>query len=118
MTNHELDTAITKEEAKNRRLRSDLTESNARLKILREARRVLRGEQPTGKKTTIADAIEDVLRKAGTPMHVDDLLKALRKRGGHHSHVAKESITTALWRLVKQKRRFRNVAPNTFALLK
>lgn len=117
MTNHDIDAAIAKEEAENQRLRARLAESNSKLKVLREARRVLRGEMPSKTRMTIADVAEDILRKANKPLHMDDLLKAVRRRSGYE-HLAKESLTTALWRLAKKNRRFRNVGPNTFELLK
>jgi len=117
MTNNELDAAIAKEETNNQRLRAQLAESNNRLKVMREARRMLRGEKPSKPKLTIADVVEDILRKAEKPLHMDDIVAALRKRSNFHQ-IAKETVTTALWRLAKQKRRFRNVAPNTFELMK
>lgn len=117
MADNELDAAVAKEEAENQRLRTELAASNIRLKIMREARRMARGEKPSKPKPTIADVTEDILRRVGKPMHMDDLLKAVRKRKGY-DQLAKETLTTALWRLAKQGRRFKNVAPNTFELLK
>lgn len=117
MTDNELDAAIAREEAENQRLRTKLAESNTRLKIMREARRMARGEKPSKPKLSIADVVEDILRKAGKPLHMDDIVVALRKRSSYHQ-IAKETVTTALWRLAKQGRRFKNTAPNTFDLLK
>lgn len=117
MTDNELDVAIAKEEAENQRLRTNLAASNTRLKTMREARRMARGEKPSKPKLTIADLAEDILRRTGKPMHMNDLLKAVRRRKGY-DQLAKETLTTALWRLAKQGRRFKNTAPNTFDLLK
>lgn len=111
-----MDDDIAIEEAKIQRLRIQLAVANAKLKVMIESRRLIRGEKvPSKPKPSIADMVEDILRRAGKPMHMDDLLKALHKRG---NNAAKETVTTAVWRFAKQGRRFRNTAPNTFELLK
>lgn len=115
----DIDDAIAKAEAKVHRLRLELAAENARLKVMAEARRLMRGEKvPSKPKQTIADLVEDILRMSGKPMHIDDIVKAIHQRTSGNNKVAKETVTTAVWRYAKQGRRFRNTAPNTFELLK
>lgn len=111
----ELDDAIIVEEARVKRLRGELAQANMNLKVLREAKRVLSGERtPPKLKPTIADMVEDMLRRAGS-LHMDDIVKGLHQRG---IKAAKTTVTTALARYDAKKRRFKRIAPNTFALRK
>ena len=110
----DLDTAIAKEERRSQRLRADLARSQARLKILLEARRIARGENDSTRgKKSIPDHVEEILRERGGVTHMDDIVTALRQRG---ISAAKETVTTSIWRYVHQKRRFRSMGGNKFAL--
>src|SRR5436853_7822661 len=93
----ELDTAIAEEEARARKLREDLARSEARLKTLLDARRIMRGETdaPT-EKQSIPDYIEKLLRERGGPMHVSEIVNELRSR--YDLRVARETVTTSIWR--------------------
>lgn len=111
----ELDAEIAREEAKLRRLRADLAGSKAKLRVLLEERRIVRGEKtPPKTKPSIADAVEDILRE-NSPMHMDAIVRNLARRG---IFAAKGTVTTALARYVVQNRRFQRTDPNTFALRK
>lgn len=111
----ELDDAIVREEARVKRLREELSQANMKLKVLREAKRVMSDEDaPPKLKPTIADVVEEMLRRAGS-LHMDDIVKGLHQRG---FNAAKTTVTTALARYDTKKRRFKRIAPNTFALRK
>jgi hypothetical protein len=110
----ELDTAIAEEEARARKLRDELARSEARLKTLIDARRIMRCEADSpGKKRSLPDYIEEILRERGGPMHVDELVSTLRSQD---IPVAKGTVTTSISRYVHKGERFRKVAPNKFAL--
>ena len=116
MPTNEIDAAIAREEARNKRLRAELADSNASLKIMLEARRVLKGEKtPLKVKPSIPDVVEDLLRENKSPMHMDAIMQGLNRKG---LASAKTTVTTALTRYVAQGRRFERTAPNTFALRK
>ena len=56
-----------------------------------------------------------VLREAGTPLHVTDILKAIEKTKGKAP--VRASLVSALARYSKKKRVFYRAKPNTFGLL-
>ena len=56
-----------------------------------------------------------VLREAGTPLHVTDILKAIEKKKGKQP--IRASLVSALARYSKKKRIFYRAKPNTFGLL-
>ena len=56
-----------------------------------------------------------VLREAGTPLHVTDILKAIEKKKGKAP--VRASLVSALARYSKKKRVFYRARPNTFGLL-
>ena len=56
-----------------------------------------------------------VLREAGTPLHVTDILKAIEKKKGKQP--VRASLVSALARYSKRKRIFYRAKPNTFGLL-
>jgi hypothetical protein len=110
----ELDAAIAEEEATARKLREELARSEARLKTLIEARRIMRGEPDApAEKKSIPDYIEELLRERGGPMHVAQIVSELRRRD---IIVAKGTVTTSIWRYVHKGKRFKKAGPNKFTL--
>jgi HB1, ASXL, restriction endonuclease HTH domain len=63
----------------------------------------------------LAQQIRDVLVQAGTPMHVDDIVKALQEQG--HPVMAKNPKATIAVALSRRVDEFERVKPNTFALV-
>lgn len=64
---------------------------------------------------TMADAAAEVLRRAGKPMHAQDIWFAVMKGGyPHHSPSSFQALVTCMNRL---KSRFKRVRPNVFTLL-
>lgn len=61
------------------------------------------------------DMVFDILAIANQPLHVNDLLVAIKDRFG--VELDKESVVSALVKRVKRQDRFTKTAPNTFALI-
>jgi len=60
------------------------------------------------------DIAEDILKTAGGPLHVTEIIKRAKEQ--FHTTIDRESLVSALTKKVKKGERFIRVAPNTFAL--
>lgn len=83
---------------------------------LRAVRR-LRGRRTPGKRVkglSQVDMAFDVLRRAKTPLHVDDLIVAIAR--AHGVQPARDSLVSALSKKVVAGDRFEKPTPNTFTL--
>jgi len=83
---------------------------------LRAVRR-LRGRRSSAKRVeglSQVDMAFDVLRRAKTPLHVDDLIVAIAR--AHGVQPARDSLVSALSKKVVAGDRFEKPAPNTFTL--
>jgi predicted nucleic acid-binding Zn-ribbon protein len=111
-----LDAEINKLEDELRGLREREAQVEAGLKVLKQARGILRGEGDVAieRRLSIPDAVEEILRARG-PTHISDLLVELK--GTYNMDAARETVTTSIGRYISQKRRFKRVGPNKFALL-
>ena len=106
-------------------LRDDLIDileavSKAQLKTLRRLRRSPRqGVQPTGEKSRKSmsqiDMAYDILRGAGRPMHISEIMAAVSKR--YSVSLDRESIVSAITKRVARKDRFMRTGPNQFSIL-
>src|SRR5512139_3928773 len=106
-------------------LRDDLIDileavSKAQLKTLRRLRRSPRPETPpSGEKSTRSmsqiDMAYDLLRTAGRPMHISEIMALVSKRYG--VTLDRESIVSALTKRVARKGRFMRTGPNRFSVL-
>ena len=72
------------------------------------------GRQPGGKGMSHVDLSFAVLRRAKTPLHVDDLIVAIAASYGVQP--ARDSLVSALTKKVVAGDRFEKTAPNTFGL--
>ena len=68
------------------------------------------------KGAALAGQVADVLRAAGGPMHVRDIVKKLAENG--NPVIAKNPINTTSVLLVRRHDQFAKVSPNTFDLVK
>lgn len=57
---------------------------------------------------------EDVLRRAGMPLHVSEIIERIKKL--HHAEVDPESLVSALSKRVQRGDRFVRIGPNEFSL--
>ena len=106
-------------------LRDDLIDvleavSRAQLNTLRRLRRsprpvaALAGAK-LAKSMSQIDMAYDILRSAGRPLHVSDIIALVAKR--HGVVLDRESIVSALAKRVARKDRFVRTGPNVFSVL-
>lgn len=91
------------------------TSLEAQLRAMRRLRRGPAAEKPTPqKRMSQVDMVEDILHKAGHPLHISEIVE--RVRHVHGLALERESIVSALAKKVKRNERFVRTAPNTFAV--
>jgi hypothetical protein len=88
---------------------------------LRAVRRMLGAEERATEKTksrrsrtSHVDIVEDILRRAGTPLHISEILARARKTLG--LTLDRESVVSALTKKVRKGDRFDRPDKNVFAL--
>lgn len=87
---------------------------------LRAVRRMLQAEDgasgtaPRKSRTSNVDVVEDILKKAGTPLHISEILARARKSYG--LTLDRESVVSALTKKVRKGDRFERPDKNVFAL--
>lgn len=103
------------------RLREELAVLQRAKAIIRSKTPIGAGEAPTGKGRDSIKPDSDpgrawaVLREAGGPLHVFDIMSAIEKQTGKAP--VRSSLVSALARYSKNKRIFYRAKPNTFGLL-
>ena len=93
------------------------TAASSQLKTIRALRRKSQPPPTTTSKKgkSNMDIVQDILRTAPGPLHINDLLaKALKQHG---VKLSRESLVSALTKKVLDQHTFARTAPNTFALL-
>ncbi|RPJ51589.1 MAG: hypothetical protein EHM23_33935 [Acidobacteria bacterium] len=97
----------------------DILESSlvAQLKAVRSLRSGKPKPQPAevAKRRSNTEIAEDLLREAGRPLHVTELIELAHSRLARP--LSRESLVSALTKKVLEKRTFRRVGPNTFDLI-
>ena len=86
---------------------------------LRAVRRLRAGPAPTApphhrKGRSQVDLAEDILRKAGKPLHVSEIIERVARV--HQVQIDRESLVSALTKKVMRAERFERIAPNVFAV--
>jgi hypothetical protein len=101
-----------------RNLELQLEKAKTYVEALQDSMRLLPKDGSTGEATlrpdTILSRTRDVLRIAGTPMHISDILKAL---GSSTDTKHKLSLGGSLAGYVRKGQIFTRPAPNTFGLI-
>jgi hypothetical protein len=105
--------------------RDDLLEVIEALTIaqLRAIRRLRRSPQIKRKaagsegarRTSSMDMVYDILRREAAPVHITDILAAVKKRFG--VELDRESVVSAITKRIARQDRFMRTAPNTFTLI-
>jgi DNA-directed RNA polymerase delta subunit len=71
-------------------------------------------EETRQKRTSNLSMIEAVLVAAGKPLHVNDIIAAIKKE--FSITLDRDSLSSAIIKQVRKEKRFLRVAPNTFSL--
>lgn len=88
---------------------------DAQLRAVRRLRgRRASSRRAAGKGMSNVDMSFEVLRRAKTPLHVDDLIIAIAQSYGVQP--ARDSLVSALTKKIAAGDRFEKTAPNTFGL--
>ena len=105
--------------------RDDLLEaleviSRAQLQAIRRLRRSPKAKSKTSaaagsRRLSGMDMLVDILQRERRPLHITDLLAAVRKR--FDVELDRESVVSAISKRVARQDRFLRTAPNTFALI-
>lgn len=74
------------------------------------------GEMRPEKRTSNIGVVGDVLRNAGQPLHVSEII--IRAKQDHGVELSRDSIVSALLKKVNAGQGIVRTAPNTFALVK
>jgi len=71
-------------------------------------------KKPRPKRTSNMDMVETVLKDAGNPLHVHDIIAAIEEKFG--IRLDRDSLSSAIIKQVRKEKRFIRTAPNTFDL--
>ncbi len=89
----------------------DLAE--AELKIIK---RYLKGVKPkTARRTTKISTVENVLRIAGRPLHISEIIEIAQR--DFQTNLERDSVVSILIKKIKAGQKFQRTAPNTFTLI-
>jgi hypothetical protein len=112
----ELRRRIDKKRRELERLESDLRDGQAYLRGLEDTYRLLEGEGEEASLRPGSDLAktQDILKKAGHPLHINEILASLGKPTDKKS---KESLSGSLSAYARDKRVFSKAGPNRFGLL-
>lgn len=76
----------------------------------------LKRDKPKKKKgTSKIDTVENVLRDAGRPLHITEIVETARR--DYRTDLERDSVVSILVKKIKAGHTFRRTAPNTFALM-
>lgn len=74
----------------------------------------IKSDESRRKRTSNISMAETVLKNAGKPLHVSDIITAVEEKFG--VTLDRDSLSSALIKQVRKEKRFVRVAPNTFNL--
>jgi len=76
----------------------------------------LKGEKPQKQKgTSKIDTVKNVLKDAGRPLHITEIVEIARK--DYRTELERDSVVSILVKKIKAGQTFRRTAPNTFSLI-
>lgn len=90
------------------------TSLEAQLRAIRRLRRGPAPEKAPEKRMSQVDMVEDILRRAGRPLHISEIIERVEKI--HGTRLERESIVSALAKKISRNERFVRTAANTFVL--
>lgn len=86
--------------------------AEARLKIIERLKK--HGRTKSEKRTSNIDTAQNVLKNAGKPLHVSEIIELAKK--DYNVQLDRDSIVSAILKKVNAGQTFIRTAPNTFAL--
>lgn len=86
--------------------------AQAKLKIIERFQQ--QGRTQSKKRTSNIDIVHNVLKTAGHPLHVTDIIKMAEQ--DYHVNFNRDSIVSAILKKINAGQTFIRTAPNTFAL--
>lgn len=86
--------------------------AQAKLKIIERFQQ--QGRTQSKKRTSNIDIVHNVLKTAGHPLHVTDIIKMVEQ--DYHVNLNRDSIVSAILKKINAGQTFIRTAPNTFAL--
>lgn len=86
--------------------------SQAKLKLIERFEK--QGRNPSKKRTSNIDIVQNVLNSAGHPLHVSDIIQMAEKH--YQIQLNRDSIVSAILKKINAGQTFIRTAPNTFAL--
>ena len=107
-----IDNKIRKKEAEIRSLEAKLHAARIYVQALSDVRRELDGDSADLKAGSMVAMARDAIRRAGKPLHMDDILTAIGRTAE-----SKSSLTGSLAAYVRRAEVFTRPAPNTYGLV-
>jgi len=86
----------------------------AQLRAIRRVRSGGASESPRAKRTSQLDLVQDVLRRAGKPLHISEILDRVEKQ--HGRRLDRESVVSSLVKKIARGERFLRTDKNVFTL--
>ena len=78
--------------------------------------RYLKGAKPKkDRRTSKTDTVENVLRIAGRPLHISEIIKIAQR--DFQIGLERDSVVSILIKKIKAGQKFQRTAPNTFTLI-
>jgi hypothetical protein len=86
----------------------------AQLRAIRRAKSKTSVEPAGGQRTSQLDMVQDVLRRAGKPLHISEILDRVEKL--HGRRLDRESVVSSLVKKIARGERFQRTDKNVFAV--
>lgn len=109
---HILDNKIRKKEAEIRSLEQKLQAARVYIQALMDVRREIEGDGSELKAGSMVAMARDAIKRAGKPLHVDEILTAIGRPAE-----SKSSLTGSLAAYVRRGEIFTRPGPNTYGLV-
>jgi hypothetical protein len=87
---------------------------DAQLRAIRRAKSKTSAETAGEKRTSQIDMVQDVLRRAGKPLHISEILDRVEKL--HGRRLDRESVVSSLVKKIARGERFLRTDKNVFTL--
>ncbi len=87
---------------------------DAQLRAIRRAKSKTTAEPAGDKRTSQLDMVQDVLRRAGKPLHISEILDRIEKL--HGRRLDRESVVSSLVKKIARGERFLRSDKNVFTL--